>query len=231
MSYTITVISDTHSRHNFLNGSLPGGDVLIHAGDLTNMGYLHEIKDFLEWFDGIRNYTYKIFIGGNHDFLLEENPNLFKEMLSSYKSLDYLEDSSLIIRQDHNTSFKVYGSPYQPEFNSWAFNLPREGDSLKNKWAEIPKGVDILVTHGPPKGILDKNQGGDECGCEHLLNEVTNRVKPSIHIFGHIHEGYGYLEKNGTHFINASFLNVDYRSQNEPITFEWEVETNVVKFI
>ncbi len=85
---------------------------------------------------------------------------------------------------------KIYGSPWQPEFYNWAFNLPI-GPKLQEKWQAIPTEVDILITHGPPKGIRDKAPSGYDCGCPLLREEIMNRIKPRLHVFGHIHDGYG----------------------------------------
>ena len=97
MKKTITFISDTHTKHKHVTGELPGGDILIHCGDISNRGYMNEIKNFLEWFDGIKGYEYKIFIAGNHDFGFQDNPNLCAKLLQDYPTVTYLEDTSIII--------------------------------------------------------------------------------------------------------------------------------------
>lgn len=113
----------------------------------------------------------------------------------SYPSYSYLEDSSchLVDPNSSNntpTDLLVYGAPWQPEFYDWAYNLPL-GARLKEKWDQIPDGVDVLITHGPPHGILDAAADGHLCGCPDLRDTITQRVKPRLHIFGHIHEAYG----------------------------------------
>ena len=81
----ITFISDTHTKHNQVNYLLPGGDLLVHAGDMSSMGYQEEITDFLKWFNGLDNYTHKIFIAGNHDWGFQESPDMCRELLKIYR--------------------------------------------------------------------------------------------------------------------------------------------------
>ena len=227
----ITFISDTHTKHDKVNSFLPGGDILIHAGDLTGRGYLNEIDDFLKWFDKIDNYDTKIFIAGNHDFGFEDNPNQIKSLLTGYKTVDYLQDDLLLVgKGDYEDMVKVWGTPWQPEFHNWAFNLPR-GEKLKEKWDMIPANTDILITHGPPFGKLDYiPYDGKNVGCEELIKRV-NEIKPKINVFGHIHEGYGYVFDGNTHFINAAVLNGRYEFQNKPVNVLWDKYTNHLQFV
>ena len=227
----ITFISDTHNKHKQLQ-ELPGGDLLIHSGDATSRGYSGEIKDFCKWFDSVPNYKHKIFIAGNHDFGFQDNKDRINEILEKYPDITYLEDSVCgYLNEEGTEAVKIYGSPWQPEFHNWAFNLPRMGWELKLKWEQIPDDTDILVTHGPPYGILDKAYGNPmPLGCELLAEEVVKK-KPKIHVFGHIHGGYGYKYVDGTNYINAAILNDDYEMINKPITIEWDSTTNAVKFI
>ena len=229
----ITLISDTHTKHRQLN--LPGGDVLIHAGDLMNSGYVHyEIKEFLEWFDA-QNYGIKIFIAGNHDRIFENDPDHINEIMQEYPNITYLQDDGIQIDEDWtDDKFKVWGSPWQPEFYNWAFNLPRNGKQLEKIWSMIPNDTDLLVTHSPPQEILDVSgppYNQPLLGCE-LLRVRVDQVKPKIHVFGHIHGGYGYKYLNGTYFFNASVLDENYNLQaNESHTFEWKPETNIINFV
>lgn len=227
----ITFISDTHTKHKQITNSLPGGDIIIHSGDISSMGYKHELQQFLKWFNNLDNYTHKIFIAGNHDWCFSDSPEMCKEHLNFYDKVTYLQDNLEVIGDDYNTSIKIWGSPWQPEFHNWAFNLPRMGEELKEKWEEIPMDTDILITHGPPWGHLDTVLGKNiNLGCE-LLTERIKVVKPKIHVFGHIHSGYGYKCHNGTHFINASVLGEQYTFVNKPITVEWNPETNELEFL
>ena len=151
----ITLISDTHNKHNYITNDLPGGDLLIHAGDISSMGYKHEIENFCKWFNNIDNYTTKVFIAGNHDWGFQDNPIQIKGILDSYTNIDYLQDNLLMVGENYDNMVKIWGSPWQPEFHNWAFNLPKNGDDLFNKWENIPLNTDILITHGPAFGFLD----------------------------------------------------------------------------
>jgi hypothetical protein len=136
--------------------------------------------------------------------------------------------------QDHTHTIdgvKIYGSPWQPEFYNWAFNLPRNGKELQETWSNIPNDTEILITHGPPWGHCDVTPYGNlNVGCE-LLRVRVDELKPKIHVFGHIHSGYGYKFHEGTHFINAAVLGERYSYDNKPLTIDWDPITNKVEFI
>ena len=209
----MTFISDTHGKHEHLtskayNNILGSGDVLVHAGDCTNVGKVGEIKDFLSWFSNTE-YTHKIFIAGNHDFGFE----LVHEIAPEYKEkgVHYLFDSSVEI-----DGVKFYGSPWQPEFYDWAFNLPR-GEKLAEKWALIPDDTDILITHGPAYLMLDLVPSNIHVGCQDLFHRIM-QVKPTIHVCGHVHCAYGQKYFNDVEFLNASVLNERYQYENKPIS-------------
>jgi Icc-related predicted phosphoesterase len=222
----ITTISDTHTKHMELNGYLPGGDILIHAGDISNRGSSVDITEFCEWFDSIDNYNTKIFIAGNHDFGFQKRSEEISQIVNSYKWINYLEDNWVTI-----DGIKVWGSPWQPEFYDWAFNLPRQGVELQEKWNMIEDDTDILITHGPAWGYVDKVIGRNQSlGCELLTNRIM-AFKPKIHICGHIHSGYGYTTNGDTHFINASVLDERYEFTQNPLTFDWDKSTNTIDFI
>mgnify|MGYP000651259287 CR=1 FL=1 len=230
----ITLISDTNTKHKQLDSYLPGGDVLIHAGDFMNSGYDEEdVYDFLSWFDGIKGYDKKVFIAGNHDRYFQNHPDkVMAILMEEYPNLIYLQDNKFgLYDLDKDKTTNFYGSPWQPYFHNWAFNLPRNGAELLNKWNDIPEDIDILITHGPPWGHLDVTPYGNlNVGCE-VLRERIEVIKPKIHVFGHVHSGYGYKFHNGTHFVNASVLNERYNYKNKPITIDWNVEHNTIKFI
>mgnify|MGYP000927876804 FL=1 len=233
----ITLISDTHTKHDELdwtNNDLPGGDLLIHAGDIMNSGYnSNDITDFCKWFDGLEQYDHKVFIAGNHDRMFEDKPEKAMEIVNSYKWIDYLQDSTIEVGDDNETA-KIYGSPWQPEFYNWAFNLPRQGKELEAKWAAIPTDTDILITHGPAQGHLDMSgppYNEPNLGCPLLRNHIDTVSRPKIHVCGHIHGGYGYKFDGQTHFFNASILNERYEYVNTPVTFDWNPETNEITFI
>ena len=227
MKLRITAISDTHNKHKQITSSLPGGDLLVHTGDISSYGYKHEVKEFAKWFNSLDNYTHKIFIAGNHDFLFENDPKAAKEIIDFYKNVVYIQDNFVLV----NDKVSVYGSPWQPAFHDWAFNLPRVGDELRSKWDLIPEHTDILLTHGPAFGHLDIVRGRtDNLGCE-LLAEAIVVKKPKLHICGHIHSGYGYKFDGNTHYINAAVLNEQYIFAQKPITFDFDFEKNEIEFL
>ena len=180
MPKKIVCLSDTHNCSEQI--IVPDGDILIHAGDATIRGTIDEIILFNEWFANLP-HTYKVFVAGNHDWLFETNNSYARNSLD--KSIIYLQDSWVEIG-----GLKIYGSPWQPRFFDWAFNLMR-GAELAEKWKLIPDDTDILITHGPPFGILDdvpRQYFIENTGCEELRKRVET-IKPKLHIFGHIHGG------------------------------------------
>ena len=230
----ITLISDTHTRHHEVTHDLPGGDILIHAGDLMNSGYrADDITDFCKWFNSLEQYDHKIFIAGNHDRMFEDAEEASMQIVNSYKWIDYLQDNWIQVGDDKQM-VKIYGSPWQPEFHNWAFNLPRQGEELASKWAAIPTDTDILVTHGPAQGHLDMSgppYNEPNLGCPLLRNHIDTVSRPKIHVCGHIHGGYGYKFDGQTHWFNASVLNERYDYVNKPITFDWNPTTNTLTFL
>jgi Icc-related predicted phosphoesterase len=197
----LIVISDTHGLHNRIDG-LPDGDVLIHAGDFMNSGYdVQDIVSFNRWL-GEQPFKHRVVCGGNHDRYFEVAPKQARALLTN---AIYLENSGITI---DNVTF--WGSPYTPEFLNWAFMYPR-GTSAKRYWSLIPHNLDVLITHGPPFGILDQTaQGEAHRGCEELLIAVEEK-KPRVHLFGHIHGGAGTFQNEPTRVVNAAYLNERYK--------------------
>ena len=204
----ILAISDSHMRHRDLE--LPLTDVIIHAGDVSSTGAIAEILDFLDWFSALP-HPYKIFIAGNHDFAFERNNDELRALVPA--NVIYLENCGVDIE-----GIYIWGSPVQPTFYNWAFNVDRGAD-IKKYWDLIPSHTQILITHGPPMEILDRTVRYKNVGCEELKIAVE-RIKPNYHIFGHIHEAYGNWNNGFTEFINASVLNEKYIYTNDPIVFE-----------
>jgi Icc-related predicted phosphoesterase len=212
----VVAISDTHSKHNKM-AAIPKCDILIHAGDATSMGHEREVRAFAAWFEK-QPATYKIFIPGNHE--LE-----FERQLPASRLWFEEECPSGIMLIDQSVEvmgIKIYGSPQTPWFYDWAFNQDRK--QIKKYWDAIPDDTDILVTHGPPLRVLDEvlNAIGDrhwppQCvGCEELA-EAVKRVKPDLHIFGHIHCSHGQKHQDGTSFYNVAICDETYMTSN-PIT-------------
>lgn len=207
----IVFISDTHLKHNELQ--LSPGDLLIHAGDFSRKGLLHEAQAFLDWFSG-QPFQYKIFIAGNHDFIAEREPALFESMIP--ENVIYLNDSGVTVGD-----IRIWGSPIQPWFYDWAFNRQRGAD-IRRHWDLIPADTELLITHGPPYGILDEVvRDPRPVGCRDLLHKVSELQHLKAHVFGHIHEGYGQREVGGTLFLNASVLDVGYEMKNKPFLVDW----------
>jgi len=208
----IVCISDTHSAH--AQFEIPSGDILLHAGDFSKRGKESEIIAFNEWL-GTLPHKHKVVIAGNHDFCMEEFPEKARAWISN---AHYLNDEEITIE-----GLRIWGSPVTPWFYDWAFNRHR-GDVIKKHWDLIPEGIDILLTHGPPFGMLDQTTEGKTVGCKDLM-EVIERVQPRLHIFGHIHESHGRVENAATTFVNASLMNVQYY----PTQTAWVIEMETVK--
>lgn len=211
----ITLISDSHNKHKKLE--LEGGDILIHSGDFTSIGYKHEVRDFLRWFRSTP-YSYKVFICGNHEVGVQNSPEVLEEALLELTQPEdnviYLNESSVIL-----DGINIFGSPWSPFFYDWAFNAHR-GEEIRKHWELIPSETDILVTHGPVYGILDTVLGDyKHLGCEELYKK-TVEVSPLIHTCGHIHSGYGHKFFHKTNFFNASVVNEQYQVVNLPINLQ-----------
>jgi Icc-related predicted phosphoesterase len=219
----IVVISDTHERQDRL--VLPEGDILIHAGDLTMRGSLPAIAAVAKWF-GEQSFKHKIIISGNHDWCFQNASHDVAVNLMKEAGVTYLEDSGVNI-----DGISIWGSPWQPWFYDWAFNLPR-GPKIAAKWALIPEDTNILITHGPAYGILDKCPDttlspsghvvipGERVGCHDLLKRIEQLPQLKMHICGHIHDSYGRHKRNGVQFINAASCDEKYNVTNKPIVVE-----------
>lgn len=206
-------ISDTHCRHHNLR--LPKGDVLLHAGDVTMRGLRSELLDFLLWFR-LQPFTHKIFIGGNHDFCLEQLPAAQLAALIP-EGICYLNDSGVEL-----AGIRIWGSPVSPWHHNWAFNRHR-GAHIRRHWQKIPLQTHILLTHTPPFGVLDQLASEKNSGDKDLLRTVTD-LQPPFHLFGHIHEAYGRRQQGGTTFLNCSLMNEQYELVNPPVVFDFAVQ-------
>ena len=184
----IVAIADTHNSQP----ALPEGDVLIHAGDLTGRGSLPELERVADWLRS-QPHAHKVVIAGNHDFALQRNQVAARAL---FHGLTFLEDSEVTL-----AGLRIWGSPWQPWFHDWAYNA-RRGPEIDAKWRLIPEGLDVLVTHGPPYGFGDMVHDGERAGCEDLLRHLA-RVKPRLHLFGHIHEDRGEWQLGPTQIGRA----------------------------
>ncbi|KAI7468712.1 Metallo-dependent phosphatase [Hortaea werneckii] len=184
----IVCISDTHCLQP---DHIPSGDLLIHAGDLTNAGTPAEIQSQIDWLNTL-DFQHKVIIAGNHDTYLD--PRSRQTLTTAdhnaqldWKDLHYLQHSSVTLPfHSSHRDLRIYGAPQIPACggHEFAFQYPRGRDA----WSEtVPEDTEILVTHTPPKYHLDLPAG---LGCEFLLQEVR-RTQPLVHVFGHVHAGRG----------------------------------------
>jgi Icc-related predicted phosphoesterase len=216
----LVVTSDCHGKLD--QASLPDGDILILGGDIfanesgdpdTDAALqLNSLRDLDDYCGGL-GFKHVLMIAGNHDWVFER----CKAAPGALKNIVYLEDSGMEI-----DGVKFWGSPHQPWFYDWAFNHPRNGRALAHYWSLIPENTDVLITHGPPFGILDLPFGeGEPAGCELLLKRVRE-VEPRVHIFGHIHGSYGQQRIGPTLFVNACMCNELYHPVNPPQVIDLE---------
>lgn len=191
-------ISDTHNKHHLLT-NLPPADIIIHSGDITFAGSEVEVDSFIKWFYKL-NYKHKVFIGGNHDDYLFESYDL-----NLPPSCHYLNHSGIEI-----DGITFWGVPlFMQELNN---------ESFDKNISNIPSYIDVLITHQPPKSILDTS-GGWTYGSQILLEKVIE-IKPILHLFGHIHDANGIYTTEETVFSNASVLDENYNLKFKPKLFE-----------
>lgn len=217
----IVALSDTHAHHGRV--TVPDGDVFVFAGDLMTCGRRwEEVVSFGQWFSS-QPHQHKILVAGNHDRLFESRLGV---CLSEFSNVTYLQDSRTEIE-----GVKFWGSPYQPEFYNWAFNV-RRGQAIKKHWDLIPQDTDVLITHGPPYGILDQMAPGGQWGTDHLgceeLSKQFARISPRVHIFGHIHGSYG-VYKDGISFYNVAICDEEYRPVNPVTVIDYEHNSGSTK--
>lgn len=204
----IVTISDTHMMHERL-GMLPAGDILVHCGDFTASGSEAECVKFFAWLNE-QPFADIVLIAGNHEFLAERDRNRFRQLIPD--RVTYLLNEGATVQ-----GLSFWGSPYTPAFCNWAFNST--GPELERHWSLIPARVNVLVIHGPPLGILDETELGDNVGCGHQRVAIRQR-QIDYHLFGHIHEAAGSMRYRGTTFVNACTL--ERRGARPPIVLDIE---------
>lgn len=203
----LVVVSDTHEKQQEL-GAL-GGDVLIHCGDSAyGFGSTDAAVDLLDDWFARQAFGLILCIGGNHDFGLQARVGVQDPV---FRNAVYLQDNSVRYK-----GLTFYGTPWVPELEDWAFYLPPT--DMRDRWELIPETTDVLITHSPPHGILDRNSRGKSCGCPSLLKRVLD-VGPRIHCFGHVHASAGTLKLRGTTFVNASVVDSRYQIARRPYEF------------
>ena len=201
---TIVCISDTRELHRELD--VPDGDILIHAGDFTMFSKsAAAIDDFNEWL-GELPHRWKVLVPGNHEFFLESDPSRRR----------LISNATVLINEGVEVAgLKTWGSPTAPLLGAvFGLSSPADRASL---YAKIPGDVDVLVTHGPPYGILDRSPGAlHHAGCPQLLEAVT-RLKPKLHVYGHVHGAHGIVSTEDTLFVNAALLGPDGDLDASPV--------------
>lgn len=188
---SLCIVADTHRQHRALN--IPQCDLLIHCGDFCCFGRddAATLDDADTWFAEVPA-KHVVCIGGNHDFMLQSREFRFAQAT-------FLEDSGIEIE-----GLSIYGSPWCPDLSGFAYYATEE--QLIERWQRIPTGIDILVTHTPPYGILDvPSSGSVHLGCPHLRGELQ-RIQPRLHVFGHVHASHGIHSHDGTQFMNAAVV-------------------------
>lgn len=221
----VVVISDTHNQLSQVK--LPDGDLLIHAGDATGRGLTPEVAKLGSQFTKlVSKYSSGIlFVPGNHDSLFEISPSLAQVMMP--QGVTVLHERQIVIK-----GIKFYGSALQPAFCDWSFNRPRNRTELFECWERIPDDTDILITHTPPYGILDKDPNNAPVGCELLRKRTDNLTMLKVHCFGHLHESYGveYNKELDRYYINASICNDNYKTVNKPVVFDIN-DDKIISFV
>lgn len=204
----IVAISDTHGQEV---KNLPKADLLIHSGDWSCGGSFQDTNKFLIWMSKIRmNYRKVICVPGNHDKYIHQNQALMKEEFAK------LQIDLLIDAETYFEGKVIYGMPWTPIFCDWAFMA--DENKRKVHCEAISPDTDILITHGAPKGYLDVlapggSEPGAHAGCE-FLKEAIVRIKPMLHVFGHLHEDSGIQMLDNTMLVNASSMDEHYRLVN-----------------
>lgn len=212
----IVCMSDSHGFHKKLN--VPDGDVFIHAGDFSMRAQIQHVQEFARWMNSLP-HKHKIVVPGNHDIACETNSrSMTKDMFGSVVYLDH---------EYHQVEgIMVFGSPYTSAIanpSDWSFDYPRGGHRGFRLWDQVLHGdrMDILVTHGPAYGILDRvldpHFGEDPHVGEKGISNIIEKHKPKVHIFGHIHEGYGHVRESEVDYYNVSVCTEQYKPTN-PIT-------------
>lgn len=211
----VVCISDTHNQQDRV--IVPAGNMLIHAGDFSFDGSVRDVLGTLAWLNA-QPHEHVIAVPGNHDRAFQSKPDLLDRIRESFPRLHVLLDSGVTLR-----GLRIWGSPWQPWYDDWAFNFSRGlagREEARLKWSNIPDNTEILITHGPARGVLDRVASGERVGCPMLRARIRELHCLRLHVCGHIHEGYG-LRRNGvTTFVNASICDHKYRPSQAPLVVD-----------
>lgn len=202
-SMRIIGISDTHNMHEKLTNEINNlyqseNDILIHAGDMTE-GNKEDLININNWFSKLKFKKSNIIcVSGNMDGIsLDGTLNGHK----IFNNAIYLEHE-LYQLNINNKLINIFGSPWTLKFVG-GFQIYNEKTS-NNLWNKVPNNIDILITHGPPAGILDRTSSGIHTGDNSLYDNVFNRIKPKVHIFGHVHNSFGNKTIDNIQFVNVA---------------------------
>ncbi len=218
----ILCLSDLHGN---LPENLPEHDIMVVGGDSEPVWdhdvyfqALWTIDTFIPWLESYQSE--KVVVFGNHSIYAEDRPDLIPDRLKEY----LLHESCCILK----SGISFYGTPHSLPFfpEHWVFN--RTEEQLEEIYSKVPVGIDVIVSHGPPKGYLDlvPYRGGENTGSQALV-DMIDRVKPKLCTVGHIHDQYGYQYRNETLIVNCSLLNDKYKMVNKPLL----IDTDTWKFI
>lgn len=206
--------------HGWLPEFVPECDLLLLGGDYNHSdSMVNQIAfingPFWKWLTEAKKRVGQIIgIAGNHDWCFEEGPNrlIRKDLPWTLLNNKYVYVKASTITG--NSEKLVYGTPWTPPFYTWAFMKPEE--ELMEMWRHIPNCLDILLSHGPPRTILDRNQMGENCGSVSLAHHISELGPdgPKHVVFGHIHEEFGHRKVNDTHYWNVSRVNFKYQPVN-----------------
>jgi Icc-related predicted phosphoesterase len=224
----LVFVSDTHTMQGQLTQAIIAAkaDILVHCGDATGTGKISEVGDFSDWCEMLLRKSYVkhvVMIAGNHDLLFDHGHKVVRNDWPSgpESCRARLEDAGVVYLQDDEATvagLRFYGVPWTPRFFDWAFQIDTPGQD-EEIFGRVPENIDVLLTHGPARGIRDLVPRGELVGSPALLRAL-DRVRPRIHAFGHIHEGYGMTLRNGTLCINASTCTGNYKPTNPPIVVD-----------
>lgn len=218
-------ISDTHGFHGvFPDSRFEGIDVVIHSGDCSNWRDPYrnqpEVLNFIEWYKHVP-VKYKIYVAGNHDVSIERRmvtPGDFGEA-----GIIYLENQATIIN-----GIKFWGSPHTPTFGEWAFMKARE--KINRVWETIPEDTDVLIVHGPPKGIrdlsIDRFHTLEMCGCSALYKRCVTLINLKLVAFGHIHNCDGVETNQGV----SKYRNSDTIYSNAACVWDGRFDKGLTSF-
>jgi predicted phosphohydrolase len=206
MNLTLILLSDTHDLHTEVQ--VPPGDILIIAGDWTKFCHsLRAIESFSRWL-GELPHRHKLLTFGNHEFWFEADE----------RRRYLLPDATVLLNEGVEIDgLRIWGSPVTPLYGG-AFGLSSPKDRVRH-WARIPRDTHVLVTHGPPHGILDRPPGQEEHqGDPELLEAIKGLPELRLHVFGHVHGANGMVERNGVTFANVALMGVDGVLEHEPVS-------------